>query len=175
MLGFFPRNLIERRQFLLLVPLFLALIISGCGFKLRGAVDIPDSLKRVYFTAKQESSSVRATKRLLKSNDVELVSHAGAAPYHLDILTETSKRRAATLNSNAKTKEYELRSTLTFQILDSANKSILEPTELIIERVYTFDENNVNAKDAEEALLRREMHDDLARQLVRRYLGLATR
>ncbi len=175
MLSLLSQDRFERRQFMLLVPLLLALIISGCGFKLRGSVEIPASLKRVYFTSQQQSPSVRATKRLLKSNGVEMVSHAGSAPYHLDILSDTSKRRAATLNSSAKTKQYELRSTLTFQILDSASKTILKPTELIIERVYTFDENNVNAKDAEEALLRREMQDDLARQLVRRYLGLAAR
>jgi len=155
--------------------LVLSLAIGGCGFQLRGAVEIPDSLKRVYFTAKTESAAAKAVKRLLKSNGVQLVGNPDAAPYQLQILSESSERRAATLNSQAKTEEYELRLTLQFQVLGPDGKPVLKPEVLITEQVYTFDENNVNAKDAEEALLRNEMKDNLARQLVRRYLGLAAR
>ena len=155
--------------------LLMALLVSGCGFKLRGSVEIPDSLKRVYFTAAQETQAVKAARRLLKSNGVSFVASSGSAPYHLEILGETSKRRAATLTSSAKAREYELRSTLQFQVRGRDKKLVIPSTELVVERFYTFDEDNITAGDAEEALLRREMRDNLAQQLVRRYLGLASR
>jgi LPS-assembly lipoprotein len=155
--------------------LLVTLMVSGCGFKLRGSVEIPDSLKRVYFSAKQETRVVKAARRMLKSNGVAFVGNPTAAPYQLEILSETSKRRAATLTSSAKAREYELRSTLQFQVRDRDKKLVIPPTELIVERFYTFDEDNITAGDAEEALLRREMQDNLAQQLVRRYLGLASR
>ncbi|OMH33718.1 LPS assembly lipoprotein LptE [Motiliproteus sp. MSK22-1] len=153
----------------------LCVLLSACGFKLRGDVEVPETLQRVYLSVSHETATVKSVKRLLRGNGIEMVSVPEAAPYQLQILSESSERRAATLNSRAKTEEYELRSTLQFQILDKDKKPVLTPEMLITEQVYTFDENNVNAKDAEEALLRREMRDDLARQLVRRYLGLAAR
>ncbi len=156
-----------------LLLLLCCSVISACGFKLRGLVEVPESLQRVHFSASKDSATVRSVKRLLQGNGVQLVGDDDAAPYRLEILSESSQRRAASLNSLAKTEEYELRSSLRFQILDQQQRSVLAPQELITERVYTFDENNVSAKDAEEALLRREMQDDLAHQLVRRYLGLA--
>ncbi|MCW8885239.1 MAG: LPS assembly lipoprotein LptE [Motiliproteus sp.] len=153
----------------------LSVLVSACGFQLRGSVEVPESLKRIYFTAASETNVTKATRRLLKSNGVTLVGNSGAAPYHLEVLSETSKRRAATLTSSAKTREYELRSAVRFQIRQGSDKLVLPPTELIVERFYTFDEDNITAGDAEEAQLRREMQDNLARQLVRRYLGLAAR
>ncbi len=155
--------------------LLLCALISSCGFKLRGSVEVPDSLKRVYLSSSKETATLRSVRKLLKGNGVQLVGSPEAAPYQLQILSESSERRAATLNSQARTEEYELRSSLRFQILDRNNQPVLKPVELLTERVYTFDQDNVNAGDAEEALLRREMRDDLARQLVRRYLGLAAR
>ncbi len=150
------------------------LLLSACGFQLRGAMDIPDSLKTLYFSSNSNHEVARSTRRLLRANGVELTDTAALAPYHLQILSLSTERRATTINRSAKVEEYELRTTLRFQILDKTDTPAVAPTSLYVERVYTFDEDNINAKGAEEALIRREMYDELSRQLVRRYLGLAS-
>lgn len=155
----------------LLATLICSLLL-GCGFQLRGLIQVPEALKRVYLQSPPASQVALPLERQLKANGIQLLE-AQEADFQLVLLSERHDRRAASLTSRAKTEEYELRSQLNFTILDNQGEPLIEPQALLVERVYRFDENNINAKDAEEALLRREMYQDLARQVVRRYLSLA--
>lgn len=151
--------------------LLLTLLLGGCGFHLRGYEAVPEHLKRLYLQA-HDGATGSSLRQLLQANGIVLVEDPADAPYRLLILSETHERKAATLNTQAKTEEYELRSQLQFEIRDADDQVVVPAVNLLVERVYSFDENNIVAKDAEEALLRREMRDDLARQVVRRYLSL---
>ncbi|WP_207063348.1 LPS assembly lipoprotein LptE [Motiliproteus sp. SC1-56] len=152
-----------------LLALSCALLL-GCGFHLRGMVSVPETLKLVHLSHPANSRVARPLERQLRANDIKLLELT-AARYHLELLSERHDRRAATLTPNAKAEEYELRSQVRFAIRDPKGTLLIEPQELLVERIYRFDENNINAKAAEEALLRQEMYEDLARQVVRRYLS----
>lgn len=169
-----PRAALIQRLSLPLI-LLSALLLSACGFQLRGYTEIPDGLKQLYLDAPKQTATVRTLKRLLEANDIQLLSSNSGAPYQLSILNEEHQRRAISLSSAAKTEEYELRSSLTFQVTDEDGTVLIPATRIYNERVYRFDEDNVTAKGAEEALLREEMQNNLAQQLIRRYLSLANR
>jgi LPS-assembly lipoprotein len=57
---------------------------------------------------------------------------------------------------------------LRFQLLDRAGKALIPPTSLTARREYTFDDSQVLGKEQEEALLYRDMQNDLVQQLMRR-------
>ncbi len=153
--------------------LIFSLVISACGFQLRGLTEIPDALKTVYLSSTKSSSVLPVLKRYMQSNGIHVANGAVTAPYHLKILNEEHQRRSVSLSSTAKTEEYELRSNLTFEVLDQAGETVIAPTQLYTERTYRFDENNVNAKAAEESLIKQEMYNNLAQQIVRRYRSIA--
>ena len=73
-----------------------------------------------------------------------------------------------------KVREYQLVQSLRFQLLDRAGKALIPPTGLSARREYTFDDSQVLGKEQEEALLYRDMQNDLVQQLMRR-LGAARR
>lgn len=148
-------------------------VVTACGFQLRGYTPIPDSLSVLHLQANNRTETVRTLETLLRGNGVELVDNVDQAPYELKVLNESHRRRAVSLSSSAQTEEYELRSSLRFTIADQDQNILVPPTEVYTERVYRYDENNVNAKAEEEALLRREMQTNLAQQVIRRYLALA--
>lgn len=158
---------------LTLVLIALLTFVSGCGFQLRGAIEVPDQLSILHLEGNQNSALYQAVERYLQSNDIVLVDTPEQAPYQIELLGEKLGRRSASLTSRAKIEEYELRTTLTYTVRDMAGATLIEPTQIFTERTYSYDENNVNATAAEEALLRQEMSENLAAQLVRRYLKLA--
>ena len=149
-------------------------ILSGCGFQLRGSIPIPTELQTLYLSGDERSAIYQTVERTFVSNGVKLVDSAEQAPYQIRLLGEQQDRRSASLNERAKTQEYELRAQLRYQILDSEGVEAVKATQIYTERTYRYDENSVNAKESEEALLRKEMRENLAGQLVRRYLTLAS-
>lgn len=153
----------------------LSVLVSACGFQLRGLTEIPDALKSVYLSSEQSSSTLPILKRLMQSNGIKVEKGAISAPYHLTIVKEEHQRRAVSLSSTAQTEEYELRSTIVFQVVDSAGEMVITPTQIYTERTYRFDENNINAKAAEESLIRQEMYSNLAQQIIRRYRSIANK
>ncbi len=152
--------------------LISTLLLTGCGFQLREEQQLDDRLRTLYLASERNSDTLRAVRSQLERNGVRLLEQPGPEGLYLQIISEQQGRRAATLNSRAKTEEYELRSQLVFQVMQSDKTPVLAPVTLIAERVYGFDENRVNAKEVEERQLMQEMRQDLARQLVRRYLAL---
>lgn len=151
----------------------LSLAISACGFQLRGLTDIPDALKSVYLSSEKSSSILPAIKRLMQSNSIRIEKGPISASFHLTILKEEHQRRSVSLSSTAETEEYELRSTVVFQVANSAGEIVITPTQVYTERTYRFDEDSVNAKAAEESLIRQEMYNNLAQQIIRRYRSIA--
>tara|TARA_R110002167_G_scaffold17777_17_gene67592 strand:+ start:9719 stop:10267 length:549 start_codon:yes stop_codon:yes gene_type:complete len=158
------------------VSLALIAIISlaaGCGFQPRGAIPVPDRLKTLYLQGDERSAIYQTVERSFESSGVVLVDAPEQAPYRINLISVQHQRRSASLNERAKAQEYELRALLMYEIQASDGASLVDATEIYTERTYSYDENSVNAKEAEEALLRQEMRENLAEQLVRRYLKLA--
>lgn len=146
---------------------------SGCGLQLRGGGAVPERLLSLYLQGDERSPIFQTVERSFESSGVILVNSAELAPYQINLIRVQHQRRSASLNERAKTQEYELRAQLSYSIQDSAGTILVKPTEIYTERTYSYDENSVNAKEAEEELLRQEMRENLAQQLVRRYLKLA--
>ncbi|MEH6473797.1 MAG: LPS assembly lipoprotein LptE [Halopseudomonas sp.] len=161
------------RQGFLLALFVIATLIGGCGFQPRGVISIPDSLKTLYLQGDERSVIYQTVERTFESTGVELVDSPELAPYQVRLIKEQHQRRSASLNERAKTQEYELSALLSYDIQDNAGKTVVKTTHIYTERTYSYDENSVNAKEAEEILLRQEMRENLAGQLVRRYLKLA--
>ncbi|MFT6915674.1 MAG: LPS-assembly lipoprotein [Motiliproteus sp.] len=146
---------------------------SGCGLQLRGGLAVPERLQSLYLQGDERSPIFQTVERSFESSGVTLVNSAAQAPYQINLIRAQHQRRSASLNENAKTQEYELRAQLSYSIEDNSGAILVKPTEIYTERTYGYDEDHVNAKEAEEELLLQEMRENLARQLVRRYLKLA--
>ncbi|MFC6670079.1 LPS assembly lipoprotein LptE [Marinobacterium aestuariivivens] len=157
-----------RLRYLLLV---LVALLAGCGFQLRGAAGVPESLRELELVMPAGRSVLRTELgRTLRSSGIELVD---SAAQRLEILEEKQGRRTATLTGDIKADEYELRTEVHFQV-SRGDQLLIPPSVARTERVYTHDASALTAKNEQEALLRREMQQDIARQILRRYLAAGT-
>jgi len=144
-----------------------ALLLSGCGFRLRGAPEFAfDSL----FPSVPEQSEFGAQLRRLvaTTGTTRVEEDAAKAEARLQILSNDRGREILSLTGAGKVREYQLVQSLRFQLLDRAGKALIPPTSLTARREYTFDDSQVLGKEQEEALLYRDMQNDLVQQLMRR-------
>jgi len=144
-----------------------ALLLSGCGFRLRG----PQALDfaTVHISVPEQSEFGAQLRRLVATTGTTRVEEdAAKAEARLQILSNDRGREILSLTGAGKVREYQLVQSLRFQLLDRAGKALIPPTSLTARREYTFDDSQVLGKEQEEALLYRDMQNDLVQQLMRR-------
>ena len=144
-----------------------ALLLSGCGFRLRG----PQALDfaTVHISVPEQSEFGAQLRRLVATTGTTRVEEdAAKAEALLQILSNDRGREILSLTGAGKVREYQLVQSLRFQLLDRAGKALIPPTSLTARREYTFDDSQVLGKEQEEALLYRDMQNDLVQQLMRR-------
>lgn len=158
----------KRRAVILIVMLLV--IASGCGFKLRGLYDIPPSLTTVAVTSDQRDSElVRTLQQSLRANGVLINNQA---PYRIELLEENMTRRTLSLDSSARASEYELRGEVTFQVTNAEGERVLTPRSLVSERSYNVDSSNITASESQEPILRQQIRQDIAQQIMRQYIRI---
>lgn len=148
-------------------------VLSACGFALRGPVDFPFGSIHVGFP---DSSSLGGElKRHLRANGKTLVmAEKNTADVALEVLDENREKIILSLNSQGRVREYNLMYRLRFRVVDHAGKEVLAPAELSLKRNISFNETQVLAKEAEEVLLYRDMQSDMVQQIMRRLAVLKT-
>ena len=146
-----------------------AVLLTGCGWHLRGQMDAMEGVQSVHISGHNlQSELIHTLKPDLQAIDVSTVANATDAQYSIVILDERSERRTATVSASARVAEYRLTEEVDLLILATDGTQLLPRTTLSVERVFEFDEDNVLANDDEAALLKREMRNNLARQIIDR-------
>jgi LPS-assembly lipoprotein len=153
---------------LALALLATAVLVAGCGFKLRASQALP-------------FASIAVTPEKSKGVAAELVRYLGdvvrpAAPgvggempeVILDILDESREKLVVGVNTSGQVREFELRMRIKFTLRSSKGAELLAPSVIEQHRSISFSESAVLAKEAEEALLYRDMQADIVQQLLRR-------
>lgn len=145
-----------------------ALVLSGCGFQLRGAASLP--FDSVYVQAPPTSQFAIHLKRVMASGSkARVVDRAADAQVLLHVQSEQREKQVLSLSGGGRVREYLLRYRVTYRLTD--NKSTQEyvgASEIVLQRDFSYNDAEALAKEAEEALLYRDMQNDAVQQLVRR-------
>lgn len=145
------------------------IIVSGCGFQLRGAAYLPPELSHTYIEGVSPYSNLATNLRQqLRANGVETVEDRNQATATLLITSNNHGRRVLAVGDNGKVREFQLYTVLSFEVKGVKNKLLLENQTITLTRDFAFDENNVLGKAAEAELLREDIEDDLARLILYR-------
>ncbi|MDF1762721.1 MAG: hypothetical protein P1U57_04860 [Oleibacter sp.] len=167
---------LHRTRLVLLITL-LSVIVSACGWRLRGLTPLPESIQRIYLDAGAYSDMAKIIAQQLEFNGAQVVASLEQANIALIVDEYRIERRNATIGSNGRVAEYELNGFLAVFIENqnaedpnSDNDSGLldrQRLEMSTRRVYTNDINNVLATEREEETLRKDIKNDLASRLLR--------
>ena len=163
----------QRRAFLVFTAssASLALVsLSGCGFALRKA---PDFAFTTLYSGLAESSplgvelrrSLEATRKVKVISDARQINEAQVV---LDVLLDQREKVVLSLNATGQVREFQLRLRFRFRLRTLAGKELIPASEIALQRDISFNESAVLAKEAEEALLYRDMQSDVVQQIMRR-------
>ncbi len=145
----------------------MALLLSACGYHLRGALDLPTGMRHVYLDG--GSAPLREQfKRTLKSSSGKLASAPEGAGLTIRIFGEDFNRRALSLDAKGKAEEFELFYRLEYEVLGSGKSVLMKRQPVEIRRDYFNDQQDIMAKDNEEAVIRNEMYQQAVRTIVDR-------
>jgi len=147
--------------------LFAALLLSSCGYHLRGAYALPSDLKKVYVTGGTPQLHEQF-KQIMKASSGQLLTSPEGASIVVKITNEDFRRRALSLSSRGKSNEFELLYHLEYELTNSKNTALTELLPLEIKREYFNDQQDIMAKDNEEAVIRKEMYEQAVRSIVNR-------
>jgi LPS-assembly lipoprotein len=93
----------------------------------------------------------------------------GEAPQVIvDILQELREKTVVGVNASGQVREFQLRIKVKFKLRTPQGVELIAPAEITQQRDISFSESAVLAKEAEEALLYRDMQSDIVQQLLRR-------
>ena len=151
-----------------LLVLAVALLISACGFQLRGSVNLPAGVEPIFIGGEHANSQLGIEVRnLLNGNDIELADTQDSANYRLIITERNSQIRTLSLGGGTTAAEYQLTETATFELLNKQAELVLGPRTITQRSILRNDPNQVLSSGQEEQLLRREMLANLASQIAR--------
>ncbi|MCK0505501.1 LPS assembly lipoprotein LptE [Aromatoleum anaerobium] len=160
-------SLTRRRLILGFGTLAAATLLGGCGFKLRGPQ--PLAFSSIYLGVSRQSDLGAALhRRIVANGNTTVTDDPAKADVRLEILRDQAEREILTLTGGGKVREYQLQRVMSFRLVGRNGNEWVAPTTISARREYNFDDAQVLAKEQEEALLFRDMQNDLVDQLMRR-------
>lgn len=147
----------------------VCLILAGCGFQLRGSIDI-DILKQElntrYLTQHEDNTFKSKLNSALSAYGIHPTPNAH---YTLLINNIEYERASATFESDARVDEYALHLRVSFTVIrnsDAKRANFVAEAE----RIYSYDADEETAKAEQQTLLKDELYDNVVRRVVSHYL-----
>ncbi|KAA5837820.1 hypothetical protein F2A38_26890 [Pseudomonas chlororaphis] len=148
-----------------LLVMGLAVLLSACGFQLRGTGTTELAIKELDLSARNAyGETVTQLRQVLQSSGVKV--YAGA-PYKLVLTREQESQRSLSYAGAGRSAEYELTTVLNYEIQGQNNLTLLSD-KLQVQKVYIHDGNNLVGSDQESLEVRKEMRRDLVQNMMLR-------
>jgi LPS-assembly lipoprotein len=152
------------------------LVTAGCGFRLRGTPNF--AFKSIYVNIPDSSAVGNDLKRALAANSALQVITDPQKMLQADVILDTlaDQREKTVIGSSSagQVREFQLRLRFSFKLRTPQDKELIEQAEILQQRDISYNESAALAKEAEEALLYRDMQSDLVQQIMRRLAAIRT-
>ncbi|TAJ91513.1 MAG: hypothetical protein EPO31_15055 [Gammaproteobacteria bacterium] len=150
--------------------LILTLLLSACGFQLRGAGGVTDvDLGAVLVQSTRDSQIADAVRAQLQLADVALVEDAAEAELILSLHGEHFDRTVQSVAPDTgKVEEYLLTLGIDLSLTDRDARTLIATEHVSTSRDYPFDENAALGMFSLEARIREDLARQLAAGIIRR-------
>ncbi|HZZ02190.1 LPS assembly lipoprotein LptE [Paraburkholderia sp.] len=152
-----------RRSLLTLVC--SVLMLSACGFQLRGQQDY--AFKRLFISGGSAAAGARLTRLVQGGSDTVVVSSVANSDATLQI-SEGRSVNTLTLNSLGVVEEYAMALSMTYSLVGKDGTVLIPPSVIALNRAMTYSDQYSQAKAAEADILFADMETDAIDQLTRR-------
>jgi len=166
-------NRMNRRAVLALVTVAAASAgMTGCGFRLRGSQAF--AFQRIAILP-YPGGGVAQELRGAFGAGVEVLTaeeEIKTAQLVLTLGDEQRERSVIGVNVTGQVREFQLRMRVRLSLRTARGKEIAVDDDIVQRRDISYDESAALAKEAEEALLYRDMQTDIVQQILRRLAAI---
>jgi LPS-assembly lipoprotein len=150
-------------------PIILVLLLSACGFHLRGLIDVPEWLDNVSIISKDGNKElVSLLKSQLEGYKVEVNPEPALAKYWLIINKITFQQQIVSVGASTNPRQYQLILTVEFMLQTSKGQIIKTPRTVAVSRQLTVNNDRILVSNEEETVLISEMRREAVIQIINR-------
>jgi LPS-assembly lipoprotein len=145
----------------------VAVLVSACGFQLRGASPVPTALEPLWVGCQSgvPTDLCQALKSQFTIGDVALAESREDAAHLLLVGNFSQTQRTSAISARAEAAEYELRQSVSIMLQTREGIPLLPDTDVSASQSYRFDSTSVLAKRREREEIERQLYDNLVRQI----------
>ncbi len=159
------------RRLQLVATLALAGALAACGFRLRGTQTLP--FDRVFIEAPTASPlAIELANAIRSGTATTVVPTAAQAQAVIHIVTEARERDVLSVDAEGRAREFRSRLRVVFRVSDGKAREHLGATPINAFRDLAAREEQLLAREYEEAQLYQDMLVDVAQQILRRLAAL---
>lgn len=148
-----------------LLVIGLAVLLSACGFQLRGTGTTELAIKELDLSARNAyGETVTQLRQVLESSGVKVYS---GAPYKLILTDEQESQRILSYAGAGRTGEYQVTTVLNYDIRGGHDLPLLSD-KLEVQKVFMHDGNNLVGSDQEASDARKDTHRELVQRMMLR-------
>jgi LPS-assembly lipoprotein len=151
----------------LLIPLFLSLLLSACGFHLRGMIHIPAWLNNIAIISKNDDKQlISILQTQLEGYNVHVNPDDALATYWLVINQVVINRQIISIGASTNPRQYNLVLSINYMLETRKGKIIKTPRTVSVARQLTVNNDRILGSTDEEDILIGEMKHDAVVQII---------
>ena len=148
-----------------LLVMGLAVLLSACGFQLRGTGTNELAIKELDLSARNAYGEiVTQLRQVLESSGVKVYS---GAPYKLVLTDEQESQRILSYAGAGRTGEYQVSTVLNYDIRGESNLPLMSD-KLEVQKIFIHDGSNLVGSDQEANDARKETRRELVQRMMLR-------
>lgn len=161
-----PNTLWQRFKSVLLM---CCLLSSGCGFHLRGMVDMPSWLNDVAIIIESGHRDLESLlKAQLDAYHIHVTSDPNQAHYWLIIEKDREEQHITSVSSSTTPRQYQMTYVVRYRLQQAKGGDIISSSQVVITRQITINSDRILGSNDEENTLKKEMRRDAAIQILDR-------
>ncbi len=161
------------RPYQLIRVCLLLVLIAGCGFRLRGSVDIPPSLAIVYLDYDTSGVGVPSEfpavfKRKLETNGSTVTTDPAAATATVALLGERVEQRTTGTTADDEVRSFTMTLRVRYSVTLADGTEIIEPEWVTNSQDFIYREADILGRAEGERLVLQDMREDAATSILQR-------
>lgn len=153
--------------------LLMLIVVSGCGFHLRGTVPLPEVLKRVYIVSDAHSIRAKLSDAITSSGGA-IVNSAEMASAVITVYSISKGRDVKSVSGQGRVREYTIRYAIEVGVKTPAGKILLPKQHVMRSRDIAFTEAEVVGKAVEESIILTELEREMIPTILHKLQHIST-
>ena len=145
-------------------------VLSACGWRLRGKIDLP--YKTILISGNLTQELRDDLDMMFRVNDIQIVKLAKDAELVLEIISEQNARQVLSYNGAGQITAYRIISRVVFRAFDPNGIELIPESDIYLTRDIDFNQSNIQAFDQQVADFVKNMRMDIVSQLMRRLASI---